>query len=263
LAPSRTEPPSMSPYLPAKADRMGRLWTLVLLLGGVSLGAGTVPLTRPEGWRAATARPARRTALDPGKALQVFVTQVQDARYHPAATVPANANCGPTSLAMAIAVLGKAPVDFRDHPERLVRSLRFDMTGDRDERTWTFPYQFPGAARRHGLGARLVTGGLGKVIEELARPGHVMVLNVNPTPAYADLLRTPLDGGHFVLATGRTERGLQVLDPLAQGPLELSLEIVNRALETPLGSDVPPFRGGVSLWRLDGHRGEFETRVQP
>jgi len=229
---------------------VARMALCSLVLAGTSMGA----------WASAPGRPR---ALGPEQAARIFVTQQQDSRYHPAATVAGNANCGPTSLAMAIAVLGKAPVDFRDHPERLVRSLRFDMTGDRDERTWTFPYQFPGAARRHGLGARLVTGGLGKVLEELARPGHVMVLNVNPTPAYAGLLRTPLDGGHFVLATGRTEHGLQVLDPLAAGPLELSLEIVNRALETPLGSDVPPFRGGVSLWRLDGHRGELETRVQP
>lgn len=223
---------------------------LVFLLAPASLGAGGhVAL--------------RQTALPPGQALRFFVTQLQDPRYHPAATVTANANCGPTSLAMAIAILGKAPADFRDHPERLVSALRFDMTGERDDRAWTFPYQFPEAARRHGLGARLVTGGLGKVLEELARPGHVMVLNVNPTPAYAGLLRTPMDGGHFVLATGRTEHGLQVLDPLASGPLDLSLEVVNRALETPLGHDVPAFRGGISLWRLGGIRGELEPRIQP
>ena len=235
---------------------------MTLITGSLVFSAG---FPRSGGGQALAVRaePSRMvTALDPESLRRWFVTQVQDPRYHPAATLPVNANCGPTSLAMAIAVLGKAPSDFRSHPERLVRSLRREMTGEDDERAWTYPYQFPETARRHGLEARLVTGGIGRVLAELARPGHVMILNVNPTPAYASRLRSPLDGGHFVLATGRTPGGLQIMDPLASGPLDLSLEIVDRALETPLGRDIPAFRGGIALWRSDGHAGEFETGIE-
>jgi hypothetical protein len=200
----------------------------------------------------ATPRPSETWKLEVSKAQEVFVTQYQHERYHPSATAATNANCGPTSLAMALADLGKAPAGFRKHPEKWIRELRQTMTGNADERAWTYPYQFPAAATRHGVQARLITGGINSVIAELGHPGHVVILNLNPFPAYTSQLKVPLDGGHYVLARARTDRGLQILDPLAEAPLELSLEIVSRALETPLGEGIPPFRGGIALWRADG-----------
>lgn len=183
-----------------------------------------------------------------------FITQYHHVRYNPEQSSANNANCGPTSLAMALKAFGREPSDLADadHARDLILYVRQVMTGTRDESTWTYPSQVQDGARRMGLNAEVVFT-LDAIEKVMAVPGRLMVVNVNPSPAYADQLVYPYDGGHFALLTAIKGNKAYLNDPLANGPITLSLSQLETALTTPLGSDpsgryVAPFDGGIALW---------------
>jgi hypothetical protein len=184
-----------------------------------------------------------------------FITQYHHVRYNPVQGTTNNANCGPTSLAMALKAFGKEPADLAS-PSRahdLILYVRREMTGTSDENTWTYPVQVLEGAKRLGLQGEMVFS-LGAIERALNLPGRVVVVNVNPSPAYADRLVYPYNGGHFALLTGVQGNRAFLNDPLANGPMVISTAQLGTALTTPLGSDpngryVPPFDGGIVLWR--------------
>ncbi len=177
-----------------------------------------------------------------------FITQYTHPRFHPETVPLYNANCGPTSLAMAVAAFGKAPASASESREELIMSVREAMTGGRDSNTWTYPSQFPTAAHRFGLEAQIVRGGAAGVLAQLAIPGRMVIVNVNPSPAYASRLTYNLDGGHFALVTGYDGERVHLNDPLADGPMTISREELETALNTPLGPGIAPYRGGIAVW---------------
>lgn len=174
-----------------------------------------------------------------------FITQYTHPRWHPETTPLYNANCGPTSLAMVLKAFGKVEAPSVN---QLVRMIRIEMTGQDDEQSWTYPAQFPGAAARFGLKSQIVRGGADAILEAVAQPGRLAIVNVNPTPAYSSQLAHPVDGGHFAVVT-RAEGDLVTLnDPLADGPITITRKQLARALSTPLGQGIAPYNGGIVLW---------------
>lgn len=177
-----------------------------------------------------------------------FITQYTHPRYHPETVPLYNANCGPTSLAMALEAFGKAPTNLTQNREELILAVREAMTGSRDSNSWTYPSQFPRAASKFGLQAQIVQGGAAGVLAQLAIPGRMVIVNVNPSPAYATKLTYNLDGGHFALVTGFDGDKVFLNDPLAEGPMTITRAQLETALTTPLGPGIAPYRGGISVW---------------
>jgi hypothetical protein len=220
---------------------------LTLVFGVLGLLGGALGAIAHEGFlvaRVAFAQPE-----------DFFVTQFEDRRFNHGPTVAHNANCGPTSLAMAMRLFGVAPREMAvpEHAQALIRRARYLMTGEVDELIWTFPLQVQDGALRAGLEARVVRE-WEPVRDAMALPGRAMILNLNPTPAYAHLLRHRFNGGHFALLVRLTEAEALLCDPLASGPLRLSPETLRAALGTPLGKDPNgkmrgAFNGGILLWR--------------
>lgn len=182
-----------------------------------------------------------------------FITQYYHKRWNPTQKQTNNANCGPTSLAMAVRAYGHVPDSLqKQDPAALIRYVRQAMTGQVDEGAWTYPVQVADGARRLGLNSKVVFG-LAKIKEAMQTPGRMVVINVNPSPAYDDQLVYPYNGGHFALLTAIEGDKAYVSDPLGREPLVLSLAQLDKALTTPLGNDpdgryVPPFNGGVLVW---------------
>jgi ABC-type bacteriocin/lantibiotic exporter with double-glycine peptidase domain len=174
-----------------------------------------------------------------------FITQYTHPRWHPEPTPLVNADCGPTSLAMVLKAFGKV-----DEPSsaRLIRRVRLAMTGWDDQQTWTYPAQFPRAAARFGLSSQIVRGGADAVLEAMATPGRLAIVNVNPTPAYSAQLAYPVDGGHFAVITHTEADRITLNDPLADGPITITREQLATALNTPLGDGIAPYNGGIILW---------------
>lgn len=177
-----------------------------------------------------------------------FITQYTHPVYHPQTISPWNANCGPVSLAMAIRAFGREPDWAKQDLIRFIQDIRFEMTGSAESGTWTYPVQFPSAASSYGLSAKIVRGGADRILQELTLPGRLAVVNLNPTPAYNDMLTVRYDGGHFALITGYDGDTVYLNDPLAPGPLRISRSQLRRALSTPLGPGIPPYNGGIVLW---------------
>lgn len=206
-----------------------------ILLAAVVVGCGMSPPVEA----------GRMVSPDPEA---YFITQYTNPRYHPQPAPADNANCGPTSLAMAIKAFDKVPSELSNDPEALIMAVRQALTGARDAGCWTYPAQFPAAARAFGLEAQIVRGGAAAVLQQLAIPGRMVVVNLNPAPAYVDRLAIPYSGGHFALATGVDNGKIRLSDPLAPGPLTITAQQLQTALETPLGQGIAPFGGGVAVW---------------
>ncbi|MNX68094.1 hypothetical protein D3C86_992570 [compost metagenome] len=177
-----------------------------------------------------------------------FITQYTHPVYHPEPTPLENANCGPTSLAMAITAYGRVPRPYQGSRDKLIEAVRLAMTGTNDIGTWTYPAQFPLAAKQFGLGTQMVYGGVDGVLRQLSIPGRMVIVNVNPTPAYANQLAHPFDGGHFALATAYDGEHIHLNDPLAASPVTITRKQLERALTTPLGDGIAPFNGGIAVW---------------
>ena len=244
-----------------KSKRMWGMAMAALAVGvGCSQAPGFVPAAGADlyggGGASAVATRAEVAQTPLHEALSrsetFFITQYYHKRWNPTQKKANNANCGPTSLAMACRAYGHVPADVADEdPATLIRHVRKVMTGQLDEGTWTYPVQVADGARKMGFKAKVVFG-FGRIKEAMATPGRMMVINVNPSPAYADQLVYPYDGGHFALLTGIEGDRAYVSDPLARGPIVISLAQLEQALTTPLGNDpdgrfVPPFNGGVLL----------------
>jgi hypothetical protein len=126
------------------------------------------------------------------------------------------------------------------------------MTGVVQEGFWTYPVEIAAGARVFGLNAEFVHG-LESICSAMRKPGRMVILNLNPTPAYADRLTRRYDGGHFALLTAVDEERATLCDPLAPGPMVVTLSQLGLALTTPLGHHadgrvIPPFNGGVLVW---------------
>lgn len=189
---------------------------------------------------------AAAPAVTPSLAAETFfISQYTHPRWHPEETPLNNANCGPTSLAMVLKAFGKVEVSSVNE---LVRRIRLEMTGSLDEYSWTYPAQFPAAAARFGVKSQIVRGGADAILSALRRPGTLAIVNVNPTPAYADLLVYPIDGGHFAVVTRADGDRVTLNDPLADGPITITRDQLAVALSTPLGQGIAPFNGGIVLW---------------
>lgn len=177
-----------------------------------------------------------------------FITQYTHPVYHPEITPLENANCGPTSLAMAITAYGKVPSAYQASRDKLIEAVRVALTGQNNIGTWTYPAQFPYAAKQFGLNSQMIRGGADGVIQQLAVPGRMVIVNVNPTPAYADQLEHPFNGGHFALATSFDGERIHLNDPLAASPVTISRKQLEVALTTPLGDGIAPYNGGIAVW---------------
>jgi hypothetical protein len=233
--------------------------TMAVALGMGCSSVPGAPLALGEGGGGAYAL-AQGTVLTPiesalTKTDAFFITQYHHARYNPGQGAKNNANCGPTSLAMALKAFDREPSDLSSptRARELITYVRREMTGGTDENTWTYPVQVLEGAKRLGLNGEMVFS-LEAIQRSLAVPGRVVVVNLNPSPAYAERLVYPYNGGHFALLTGIQGNRAYLNDPLADGPMVISTAQLETALTTPLGTDpsghyVPPFDGGIVLWR--------------
>lgn len=241
-----------------------RMWGMAMAALAVGVGCSAAPGMAPAGGddlfggggatavaaRADVAQTPLHEALS--RSETYFITQYYHKKWNPTQRKANNANCGPTSLAMACRAYGRVPADLAgEDPAALIRHVRKVMTGAVDEGSWTYPVQVADGARKLGLKAKVVFG-FARIKEAMAVPGRMMVINVNPSPAYAEQLVYPYDGGHFALLTGIEGDRAYISDPLGKGPIVISLAQLEKALTTPLGNDpdgryVPPFNGGVLL----------------
>ena len=99
----------------------------------------------------------------------------------------------------------------------------------------------------------------------MSEPGRLMVLNCNPSPAYAEKLVFPYNGGHFALLTKIEGDRAYLADPLAAA-IVISLTQLEKALTTPLGKDpngqhVAPYNGGILLWESGPGLCRFRCRT--
>lgn len=241
-----------------------RLWGMAMAAMAVGVGCGAAPGLAPVaaddlfGGGGASAVATRADVSQTpiyetlSRSETYFMTQYYHKRWNPTQRRANNANCGPTSLAMACRAFGRVPADVEDDdPATLIRYVRRVMTGQTDEGTWTYPVQVEDGARKLGLKAKLVFG-FQRIKDAMATPGRMVVINVNPSPAYADQLVYPYNGGHFALLTAIDGDRAFVSDPLGKAPIVITLAQLEKALTTPLGHDpdgryVPPFNGGVLL----------------
>jgi hypothetical protein len=231
----------------------GGLVALVMFFGcsTTPLAAARQVLEPGTSGEAGTGSPVLEAALM--RADRYFISQYRHVRWNPTEPRDANANCGPTSLAMALCAYGLRP-DAREAPDQaaLIRRVRRAMTGLVQEGVWTYPIEIAAGARVFGLHAEFVHG-LEAIRGAMREPGRLVVLNLNPTPAYADKLARRYDGGHFALLTAIDGDRATLCDPLASGPMVISLAQLGQALNTPLGHHadgrvIPPFNGGVLVW---------------
>jgi hypothetical protein len=231
---------------------MAKSWAFALSVALAGCGTSTIPnassALRDDGSAATMATAGYSAQAWPPEPVTFFLTQYTHPVYHPQPAPPQNANCGPTSLSMVLTALGKVPQGLKSDTESLIRRVRFEMTGENASGTWTYPAQFPKAAASFGLRAAMVKGGVDAVLAAMAAPGRLVVVNVNPTPAYANQLTMPLNAGHFAVVAGVDGDTITLNDPLADGPIKLTRRQLATALTTPLGKDVAPFNGGVVLW---------------
>lgn len=228
-----------------------RLFGVAVTAGILGVGCSTATAVTPAADVAAQA-PIEQ-ALSHASAY--FITQYHHAIYNPTVTGVNNANCGPTSLAMALKAFGVAPsgLDDASHAQDLIRDVREAMTGQDDENAWTYPIQVRNGARKFGLQSEMVYT-LAGIEQAMSQPGRVVVVNVNPNPAYIDQLVVNFSGGHFALLTKIANGKAYLSDPLAPHPIVISLDQLDTALTTPLGAapdghQVSAFDGGVAIWK--------------
>lgn len=244
------------------AFQQKRLWGLGLMALTVGMGCSSVPgVAVPASGGGGTAAVAAVSPIEQAltQTDRYFITQYQHRRYNPAQQKGNNANCGPTSLAMAVRAFGKEPAGMvgASKAYELIRHVRYMMTGEVNEQHWTYPVQVRDGARKLGLKSDLVFG-VQRIAEVMRQPGRVVVVNVNPSPAYAEQLVTPYAGGHFALLTRIEGDRAYLSDPLAPQPVVITLKQLEIALTTPLGNDpygqyVAPYNGGVVLWDEGGY----------
>ncbi|MEB3197322.1 MAG: C39 family peptidase [Candidatus Sericytochromatia bacterium] len=184
---------------------------------------------------------------------QAYLTQYRHRRWNPRQRVSNNANCGPASVAMALRALGRLPSEVPSgEPAALIAYVREAMTGTRREGTWTYPIQIVQAAPQLGLHAEFIFG-IEAIRRAMREPDHLVVLNLNPTPAYVDKITKRYSGGHFALLNAVNDTHAVLSDPLASEPIVITMAQLAQAIGTPLGHwpngrEIPPFNGGVLLW---------------
>lgn len=237
-----------------------RIWGMIAMAGLAAMGCSAAPMVAAPIAQAAGTTKLQTASLGPiedalSRSDSYFITQYYHKRYNPTQKQTNNANCGPTSLAMALRAFDVEPQGLADASKsyELIKTVRQAMTGRADEGTWTYPVQVRDGARKFGLNSRIVFG-IDAIKDAMSQPGRLMVININPSPAYANQLAIPYDGGHFALLTRIAGDKAYVSDPLGAGPIVISVKQLETALTTPLGSDpngnvVEAYDGGILLWR--------------
>jgi ABC-type bacteriocin/lantibiotic exporter with double-glycine peptidase domain len=155
------------------------------------------------------------------------MSQVYDATFNPQAP-SSTANCGPTSLAMALVAFGKAPAST--DPENLIEQVRIRMTGQDDLNQLTSESQVASAARSYGLKTNLVNSAA--EVCDAVNAGNLVILAGNPAAYNKGLSPSQymaFDGGHFVLVTGTVGDDVLINDPLSHvGTLRISRDQLAR-----------------------------------
>lgn len=152
-----------------------------------------------------------------------FLTQFRSP-YNPDGPA-SSANCGPTSLAMALEAFGKAPPGGNPaDPEQFIEKTRLAMTGADDITSDTTVDQVLKGATGSGLQAQIVSGV--SAVEAAVQAGKFVVLAGDPT-AYegglSDARYAHFDGGHFILVTHIDGNSVTIDDPLSKvGALTIS-----------------------------------------
>lgn len=132
-----------------------------------------------------------------------------------------SANCGPTSLAMAIKAFGKMPAGMQ--PEVFIEQVRQRMTGADDIETGTTNQQIAQGAASYGLSTTPVSS-MSDVDAALAK-GQMVVANGNPIGYEHDHHMTGADygngarfsGHHFILVVAKnTDGSYTINDPMSR-----------------------------------------------
>lgn len=159
-----------------------------------------------------------------------FITQTRT-QWNPGGSI--NANCGPTSLAMALKAFGKLPAQYQHNPEGFVEAVRRTMTGADNIHAGTYTTQVLAGARKLGLQAEHITS-----VTQLAQAlsaGKLVVAQGNPA-AYGKEA-----GGHFILVVGRTSSGGYVInDPAYTGRPAVAISAAQMAKYLGDGVAVSP-----------------------
>lgn len=166
---------------------------------------GDIPLPEPNlGWFEPTSSAAPVAGVDPNDPASFFITQ-NTTQWNPEARYNSegkNANCGPTSLAMAALAFGMLPPGTDpSHPQGIIDAVRVAMTGNDNVSQLTGTGDVNQGAEALGMSHHDV-GTLAEVDAALASGMMVVAGSVD----------------HFVLITGRSpDGGYVVNDPMYTG----------------------------------------------
>ncbi len=194
------------------------------------------PPSRPPSKPAAGSDQARAVA-DPKS---IFKTQYRSP-YNPTGPLR-SANCGPTSLAMAIKAFGLEPSGLT--PEQSIDRARKLMTGNTDDHDPTNDRERERGARAAGLQARHLSS-MTHLDAELAA-GHMVTVTGDPGAAYQKVFAhyAQFKGLHSILVVGKASDGRYVVaDPVSHsGPRLMTKQQLQSFWADGGGS-------GTAVWR--------------
>lgn len=175
-----------------------------------------------------------------------FISQVPDSRWNPNAT-KGNANCGPTSLAMALRALGMQPLGLLNtkDPEAWIDQTRWLMERDKNDFRLTSDDQVLNGALQSGARAEKVRGVDG--VEHAISQGKLVVVAGNPVSYQDRLSKAQYDhfnNGHFILVSAIQGDRVTIHDPQAHVP---SFDISRAELQAYMG--YKNWNAGVSVWK--------------
>lgn len=229
-------PPAPKPATPVAPIRPA---TPAPSLGRDTFVPGVQPVVPP--WRFTPLTPS--VSRDPAA---FFISQVLDARWNPNASKK-NANCGPTSLAMALRALGMQPLGLLNpsDPEAWIDQTRWLMEGDKNDFKMTSDDQVLTGAVRSGARAEKVQGVKG--VENALAQGKLVVVAGNPV-AYQNRLSNAqyehFNNGHFIMVSAVQGDRVTVHDPQAHIP---SFEISRAELQAYMA--YKNWNAGVAVWK--------------
>lgn len=162
-----------------------------------------------------------------------------------------NLDCGPTSLAMALRMLGKInqPVDG-SNSEDLIDQVRQLMTGSTDHSQKTYKEQLESAASQLGLRSQEVSGLRG--IDAALAQGHPVISYGNPADAgaYGQALSADqynqFNGDHVIVVAGKQGNNYVIDDPLSKVG---ALVVTPSQLQAFIADQNIGLHGGVALSR--------------
>ncbi len=160
-----------------------------------------------------------------------FVSQLQSPA-NPNEAPGLNANCGPTSLLMALKMFGKIDGGPQDASSE-IKDIREKMGGGKDPNKWTDTGQIAQGAQAFGVNA---TSESGKGIEDVKKAlqnNELAIVRVNPAA-----IGSGPDTSHFVLVTGINGDQVTLGDPIRQSPTTVSTAELAEAMKERGGNIV-------------------------